>query len=166
MPERIYEMNYKLHAGSRPGFKKSSMALGLPDDLLLLTFTPEETIFQGIKDFRKAFFGLLDGKLTVAEIVAQLQSANYDCTLEKVLSILDFLYEKKLLEDYSAVLSGDNFDHAFGARYSRQALFFAAREADGIAAADKAIKILKKSHIVLFGMGGFGCHLLYELASF
>ena len=159
-------MNHKLHASSRPGLKKSCMALGFPEDRLLLTFTPEETVFQGIKDFRKAFFGLLDGKLTVTEIVAKLQSANYDCTLEKVLSILDFLYEKKLLEDYSADLSGDNFDHAFGARYSRQALFFAAREADGIAAADKAMNILKKSHIVLFGMGGFGCHLLYELASF
>ena len=113
---------------------------------------------------------MLDGKRTVTEIVAQLQSADYDCTLERVLSALDYLYEKKLLEDYapnpSRHTSGDNFDHAFGERYSRQALFFAAREANGIAAAEKAMTTLRKLHIVLFGMGGFGCHLLYELASF
>ena len=143
------------------------MALGLPKDGLLFAFTPDEiTAFRYLSVYKRELFSLLDGSRTIDEIVKSLHKAGHPCFFEQVLDDLEELHDKKLLEDYAPDISGDNFDHAFGARYSRQALFFAAQEADGITTAKKAMTILKNSHVVLLGMGGFGCHLLYELASF
>jgi molybdopterin/thiamine biosynthesis adenylyltransferase len=145
------------------------MALGLPDEQLLFAFTPDEmTSCQGVAGFRKALFELLDGRLTVSEITARLCSKGYDCDRERVVAALEVLSGNNLLEDYAA---GDGEEErgdpelAFGERYSRQLLFFAAWEANGRAAAARAQAALAESRIVLFGLGGFGSHLFYELAS-
>jgi molybdopterin/thiamine biosynthesis adenylyltransferase len=132
---------------------------------MLFAFTPDEiTPCRNLPAYRRKLFSLLNGQYTVSEILVALHQAGHPCFEEQIITDLKVLYKKKLLEDYADDISGDNYDCAFGERYSRQALFFAAREENGIAAATKAMTILKNSHVVLFGMGGFGCHLLYEFA--
>ncbi|MBL3592773.1 MAG: ThiF family adenylyltransferase [Synergistaceae bacterium] len=148
-----------LTAESRPCLKGSAMAVGLPGDGLLFPFLPRpEAQLLAVAPWQKAFFQLLDGERTLKEIAALLPLFGHEVSLAEVLAFVRDLDSRLLLEE--------GRDGAKEDRYSRQRLFFGAWRRRGRSFAQEAQKRLASSRVVLFGVGGGGCHVLQSLASF
>jgi molybdopterin/thiamine biosynthesis adenylyltransferase len=106
---------------------------------------------------------LLDGEHTVEEIVAILQHEQIEASEEDVWANLRVLEEYGFLEDAAiqapAGLSADEW-----LRYDRQLLFFSMFE-DKAGRRYEYQRVLKKSRVVILGLGGLGSHVLYHLAA-
>ena len=145
---------------SRPALKESLYAMMLPGNTLVLGGTPGEgVVMPNVSAFDYQLLLLLDGALTITEITAQLNAHKITCSEIDVIHALHALDEQRLLEDHSIA---SNMPEE---RYNRQALFFAAMQKRGMPYASHIQERLQRSHIVLFGLGGFGSHLFYEFAA-
>lgn len=150
---------------SRPELKPTLYSLSLPDGRLLLAFTPQETIvLPKPSAFQRELFLLLDGFRTVAEIAQSLQQEDSDWGTGKILEELERLNDLLLLED-AAIPVDVRISENERMRYDRQLLFFAAREKNGTAFSMEIQEKIRRARVVLMGLGGYGSHIFYGLAS-
>ncbi len=150
-----------LQPESRPIFKKSLMGVGLPGDRMLCPFVPPEgVLLEPLEPWQKELFQLFDGIRTVKELTALLEVLGHNCSLEEVLEFCRILDVRLLLEDMRGEDALPKED-----RYERQRLFFGAWTTGGLPQGREMQERLERSRVVLFGVGGGGCQVLYNLVA-
>ncbi len=155
-----------LERTSKPSLKRSLYSVILPDGCLILMCTPEEPIIlQNLSAFQRELLLLLDGTVTVEEIAAILSKKKVSCSTEEILKELNGFHDRLLLEDDSERAQPPTWDNEVMQRYDRQRLFFAAAKRNGYPYGVEVQKKLRDTHVVLFGLGGFGSHLFYQLTA-
>ena len=149
-----------LGLGSRLAFKRSAMAVGLPDEGLFFPFLPRrEGFFVRPEPWQRALMELLDGERTLGVVLALLPLVGHDVDAGEALSFIDRLDELCLLEE------GRDETMEVDDRYCRQRLFFGGWRREGLPFADEAQRRIAEARVVLFGVGGGGSHLLQNLLS-
>lgn len=150
-----------LQPESKPIFKKSLMGVGLPGDRMFCPFVPPEgVLLEPLEPWQKELFQLLDGVRTVKELTVLLGVLGHHCSLEEVLEFCRILDVRLLLEDMRGEDALPKED-----RYERQRLFFGAWSTGGLLQGREIQERLERSRVVLFGVGGGGCHVLQNLVA-
>lgn len=150
---------------SKPVFKRSIYARQWSGGRVLLAFHPGEALALDLTPQQERLLLLLDGERTVAEMVAGLNLSGILCTVPEVLAGLNRLHEQCLLEDRAAAVDPEDFSKPELARYERNLLFYAARQAQGAPLALAAQERLSKATVALIGLGGGGSHIFPGLAA-
>lgn len=150
---------------SRPSLKRNIYSVMIDKRDLLLLCTPNEpVIMENISGFQRRLLGLLDGSLTVREILERLNDGEAKYSLSEVLAELGTYYDRLLIEDEAGSPSSDAPVHTGCDRYDRSRRWFAAKRPDGEPYSRSIEKKLQDSHIALFGLGGLGSLLFTQLA--
>lgn len=150
---------------SKPVFKRSIYARQWSEGRVLLAFHPGEALALDLTPQQERLLLLLDGERTVAEMVAGLNFSGVLCTVPEALAGLNRLYEQCLLEDRAAAVDPEDFSKPELARYERNLLFYAARQAQGAPLALASQERLSKATVALIGLGGGGSHIFTGLAA-
>lgn len=151
---------------SLPELKSSLYSRALPNGDLVLICTPHEPVLlPKPSPFQRGLLLVLDGGSDVDDIVRRLNGRGIDCSKRQVLEELNRLDEKLLLEDRSEEVAPPGDGAGQAGRYDRQMLFFAGRRKRGTAYSIEAQRRLANTHLAVFGLGGFGSHVLYQAVS-
>ena len=143
----------------RPLFKRSVMAVGLPEEQVLFPFLPHAPFLARFEPWQRALVQLFDGRRNLGELLCILSLMGYDIAAETFLAFVDGLDALCLLEEGRDGTTEDD-------RYGRQRLFFGAWRPDGVSFSAEAQKRIETCRVVLFGVGGGGTHLLQDLVAF
>lgn len=148
---------------SRPALKATLSAALSPHGDLVLTGTPKRrVVVSPLSSLRAELLLLLDGSRTVSEIAAALRRGGQGCTDQQILDELQRLDDELVLEPGG---ESDPGEDGPSMRYDRSRLFFAAFKREGRQYAREVEAQLRDTHVALFGLGGFGCHILYQLTA-
>ena len=135
-----------------PQFKRTIMAIRYSKSKIIFCFTKNENIvFELTDNLQKELIKLIDGKNSIGDIIKKLL-----CEKNKVFNELKKLNNLFLLE-FNVKEIKEN-------RFSRQKLFWGIFEKNGEQFSKHIEEKLKKSKVAIFGLGGFGSHLVYEMA--
>ncbi|BHH86211.1 thiamine/molybdopterin biosynthesis protein [Desulforhopalus sp. 52FAK] len=107
---------------------------------------------------------LLDGRHSVEEIAEQLTAKEDKIEIDKILKMID-RFDKQLLLENVTDPHQSNLPYYDRERYSRQLLYFAGFERNGIEYSLLQQHKIKTCHVLLLGAGGFGCHVFDQLIS-
>jgi molybdopterin/thiamine biosynthesis adenylyltransferase len=156
-----------LHVNSKPYIKPSLYSRVKKDGTLIIGVTPQDAIELSNVDHCKTnnLLTLLDGGLTVGEIMKSLEKKGYDIDIDDVLHILNQLYEYKIVEDNLLFLNDETISSEVKTRFDRQLLLFSALDKKGYEGAVQVQQKLQNAHITLIGIGGVGSYIFYALAA-
>ena len=120
-------------------------------------------VIESPPNWVKDVLGKLDGKRTLPRIIKELLHENVGASEDDIYNFIGMLLEANLLQDnsyHSALLSNEEIE-----RYDRQLLQFGLIDRDKVHSYVYQER-LKKSKVVVFGMGGWGtwCSLLLAQA--
>ena len=148
---------------SIPQIKQSIFSFLVNKQNMVMMFAgTDRSILPPLSEFEKKLLIKLDGKKTVEKITSELIQQGESTNTKSIIELLHKFDEKLLLEDNSTTDYSqlDSYDHD---RYLRQILYFAGYKEDGMNWALEQQQKIKGTHIVLIGVGGFGCQILYQL---
>ncbi|MGO5006475.1 HesA/MoeB/ThiF family protein [Bacillus wiedmannii] len=151
---------------SKPILKPSLYSGVQKDGTLIIGVTPQDAIeISELDSFQTDLILLLDGGLTVQEIVDTLVGKGHKIGTDDVLDFLNQLGEYNILEDNLVYLHDEILNSETKIRFDRQLLLFSAVCKNGYKDAVTVQKKLADSHITLIGIGGVGSYIFYALAA-
>lgn len=147
----------------KPIIKRSHHVMVSEDGAICIGEIPGKSkIIKNAPEWIKVLLSKLDGNRTMPRIYKEMSALGFDVSDEDISSFVQKLASFRLLEEnsrFSDLLSSEEIE-----RYDRQILQFSLIDEDQVENATIYQERLKKSRVLIFGMGGWGTWCSLQLA--